>query len=418
MINDALDGAETGRRLTQQLLSFAKRQRLDPVAINLGVHLGGVIRWIETTLHESIEVRSNLHPEVGAIKVDETGLDSAVINLIMNAQDAMGDSGVLFVETGNVFLAIAEGEESPPGDYVYLSICDTGSGIEPEIARRIFEPFFTTKNAEPSRDSDRSANAGDLASDRVRHHGSGLGLSSVYGFVKQSKGRIELRSVPGQGSCFTLYFPRVAETVQPLTGIPDETEDVISGAGATVLVVEDMPSVRKLMIEMLESLRYRTLGAETGAEARAMIQAASATGSPKIDAVLSDVVMPGGISGPDLAHWIEDHAPEIAVVLMTGYDDGLQASECPDTGSLPAGRSPASPNLPLRGRSRSPCMRLGLLAQPCGKSRQQHAGRNSSQRSERASEAWRGAIDPRCKRLTGLDRSKRMPSRATCVSEP
>jgi PAS domain S-box-containing protein len=330
LINDALDGAETGRRLTQQLLSFARRQRLDPITINLGDHLGGVVRWIETTLHESIEVRTNFDPDIGTIKVDETGLDSAVINLIMNAQDAMGDSGVLFVEAGNIYLAEADGEDSGPGDYVYLSISDTGSGIAPEIAQRIFEPFFTTKHGDQSGSNDRNATAGDPDSVRQQHHGSGLGLSSVYGFVRQSKGRIELRSVPGQGSCFTLYFPRVADTVQPLAGLPDETEDVVHGGGAMVLVVEDMPGVRKLMIEMLESLRYRTLEAETGVAARNMIQAARATGSPKIDAVLSDVVMPGGVSGPDLAHWIEDYTPEIAVVLMTGYDDGLQASECPN----------------------------------------------------------------------------------------
>jgi PAS domain S-box-containing protein len=333
LINDALDGAETGRRLTQQLLSFAKRQRLDPITINLGDHLGGVVRWIETTLHESIEVRTNFDPEVGAIKVDETGLDSAVINLIMNAQDAMDDSGVLFVEAGNIHLAEADGEDSGPGDYIYLSISDTGSGIDPEIARHIFEPFFTTKHGVSSGGNDRHAETSASGSDRLQRHGSGLGLSSVYGFVKQSKGRIELRSVPGQGSCFTLYFPRVADTVRSLAGLPDETEDVIHGGGATVLVVEDMPNVRKLMIELLQSLRYRTLEAETGQMARDMIQAARATGSPKIDAVLSDVVMPGGVSGPDLAHWIEDHAPDIAVVLMTGYDDGLQASECPDAGS-------------------------------------------------------------------------------------
>ena len=334
LINDALDGAETGRRLTQQLLSFARRQRLDPVAINLGDHLGGVMRWIETTLHESIEVRTNFHPDIGTIMVDETGLDSAVINLIMNAQDAMGDKGVLFVDAGNIDLAEADGEGSPPGDYVYLSIGDTGSGIAPEIALRVFEPFFTTRTAEQNASVDRIANGGESDSNRRQHLGTGLGLSSVYGFIKQSKGRIELRSVPNEGTIFTLYFPRVADIAQSLAGRPDETEDVIPGDGATVLVVEDLPNVRKLMIEMLESLRYRTLGAETGAQARKMIEIARATGSPKIDAVLSDVVMPGGISGPDLAHWIEDHAPDTAIVLMTGYDDGLQASECPDA---PAG---------------------------------------------------------------------------------
>ena len=305
LINDALNGAETGRRLTQQLLSFAKRQRLDPITINLGEHLGGVVRWIETTLHENIEVRTNFAPDIGAIKVDEAGLDSAVINLIMNAQDDMGDSGVLFVEAGNIYLAEAEDEDSGPGDYVYLSISDTGSGIAPEIAQRIFEPFFTTKSNQPP-----AVKTGTDGTDGpASNGGSGLGLSSVYGFVKQSNGRIELRSVPGQGSCFTLYFPRVASAVRPLAGIPDETEDVIYGAGATVLVVEDIPGVRKLMIGLVESLRYRTLEAETGAAARDMIQAAGASGSVSTRPVLVLVcpvtvltfgtarASPGGLAG-------------------------------------------------------------------------------------------------------------------------
>ena len=349
LIDDALDGAETGRRLTQQLLSFAKRQRLDPVSINLRDHLGGVVRWIETTLHESIEVRTNFDPAIGSIKVDETGLDSAVINLIMNAQDAMGDAGTLFVEAGNIYLAEADGEDSGPGEYVYLSISDTGSGVAPEIAQRIFEPFFTTKgHLEPNANNDAGV-LEDREAESRSNHGSGLGLSSVYGFVKQSRGRIELRSVPGQGSCFTLYFPRIESPAVLPIHMPDENEDVIPGAGATVLVVEDMANVRKLMVETLESIGYLTLEAKTGVAARDILTSAIAADSPRIDAVLSDVVMPGGVSGPDLAHWIEDHAPGIAVVLMTGYDDGQQASECADASA---------------GLSRRPIKRIGKPSTP------------------------------------------------------
>ena len=305
-IDTALAGAETGRRLTQQLLSFARRQPVDPVVIHPGDHLGSIVRWIRSTLGEDIEVRTTFPADLGSIRVEEAGFDSAIINLIMNARDAMPDGGALLIDTGNIRLATHD-EDTPAGEYVFLAITDTGTGMPPEVVQQAFDPFFTTKGAHGG--------------------GTGLGLSSVYGFARQSRARVEIRSKPGHGTSVVLYFPRTTAAPHQVSGNIDANE-VIEGRGQVVLVVEDIPKVRELVARTLDAVGYRTLTADNGVEARQMLESARTDGT-RIDAVLSDVRMPGGESGPDLAHWVEDHAPGIAVVLMTAYDDGLQTAQGP-----------------------------------------------------------------------------------------
>jgi CheY-like chemotaxis protein len=223
-------------------------------------------------------------------------VENALLNLAINARDAMPDGGKLTISAANATLDeihVASQTELSPGDYVVLSVSDTGAGMTPEVLAHVFEPFYTTKEV---------------------GEGSGLGLSMVYGFAKQSGGGVVIRSEPGLGTMVKIYLPRGAEVGSRVD--LDEVAAVPLGHGETVLLIEDDPDVRELTESMLASLGYRVLIAE---DARVGIKALAAE-SP-VDLVLSDVVLPGGMSGPDLAEQAKSIDPGIKILFMSGYTE-------------------------------------------------------------------------------------------------
>jgi CheY-like chemotaxis protein len=241
---------------------------------------------------------------LATIRVDPSEIENAVLNLAINARDAMPSGGRLIIETQNVSLgsddACAE-YGLAPGEYVRLSLSDTGSGMPPEVVARAFEPFFTTKP--PGR-------------------GTGLGLASVYGFVRQSGGNATIYSEPGRGTTVSLCLPRVA-AVDSLSRAHVASE-VPAVTGETILVVEDNPQLRRLSLHRIKLLGYRVLEADSGPSALAVLQ-----DGHEIDLIFSDVVMPGGMTGYDLARQAREHNPAVKILLTSGY--GAEAASEQDT---------------------------------------------------------------------------------------
>ena len=293
-VKTIIRAAERGAQLTQRLLSFSRRQPLNSRSVNLRDLVGDVHQLLHRTLGETIDVDIVMPAALWNAVADPGQLENALLNLAINARDAMPDGGKLIVEAANEPLGTKDatgGMEVIPGDYVSLSVKDTGIGMSPEVMEHAFEPFFTTKDV---------------------GQGSGLGLSMVYGFAKQSGGDATIANEPGHGTMVKLFLPRARETVEQLT-----TEDLPSpprGNGETVLVIEDDPDVRAMTGAMLENLGYRVLSAQ---HARAGLDILRA--EPTIDLMLSDVVLPGGMSGPDMAEQARAFSPEIKVLFMSGH---------------------------------------------------------------------------------------------------
>src|SRR5262249_32863674 len=268
---------DTGAHLNRRLLMFARHRKLEPVRLNLNVCIAGVTELLERTLGEQISLRSELARDLWTVEADPGEIDNALLNLAINARDAMLDGGTLTIKTRNVSLdapAVRRLPDAKPGNFVCLSVIDTGQGMTPEVRRRAAEPFFTTK--EPGK-------------------GTGLGLSSVYGFAQQSGGFLDLASEPGNRTTVAIYLP--CATVEAALASPARTIDVApQGKGELVLVVEDNDLVRKAMRARLEALGYVTLEARSGAEAVTVLKS-----DAPVSLVLSDIVMPGGMTGYDVA---------------------------------------------------------------------------------------------------------------------
>jgi PAS domain S-box-containing protein len=282
--------------VTGQLLTFSRKQKLDPQIVDLG----GLVTEIGATLHpllgEDVRLELSLAPDLGLVRADPAQLEQVLMNLTMNARDAMPSGGSLTIEMANVDFAeaplLTEGNLSP-GAYVMLKVSDTGIGMRPDVQARIFEPFFTTKG--PTK-------------------GTGLGLAMVYGIVTQSGGQISVYSEPGAGSTFKIYLPRV--TAESGERLPVPTEARAAGGTETVLLAEDNEPVRVLAERILRGEGYAVLVAAHGYEA---LQLAKAHPGP-IHLLLTDVMMPG-MSGPRLAEELERDHPETAVVFMSGYTE-------------------------------------------------------------------------------------------------
>jgi PAS domain S-box-containing protein len=302
LIEPAIQAALSGAALNRQLLSFSRQQSLSPKVMNLNDHASGMLSMLRRTLGETIEIRTALTDELWLAKVDGHYLESALLNLAVNSRDAMPDGGSLTIATYNFHLdesTTAAWGELGSGDYVVLSITDTGVGIPPEILERVFEPFFTTKAV---------------------GQGSGLGLSMVFGFAKQSGGHVTIDSTVNEGTTVRLYLPRAASDGP---ADKDRTDGRISlGRGETVLVVEDEPSLRKLIVTMLQDLGCTALDARDGHSALALLEQG---GKPGV--LLTDVVLPGGISGPDLATAVRERDPAIQVMFMSGYPRDVMAQQ-------------------------------------------------------------------------------------------
>jgi signal transduction histidine kinase/CheY-like chemotaxis protein len=291
----AIAGTERGARLTRQLLAFARRQPLDPKPIDLGRLVRGMTDLLKRSLGERIEIETVVAAGLWTALADVSQVENAVLNLGINARDAMPDGGRLTIEVANAFLDeayAAEHLEVQPGQYVMLAISDTGTGMAPEVTMRAFEPFFTTK---------------------AEGAGTGLGLSQVYGYVKQSGGHVKIYSEPGHGTTVKLYLPRskLAEAVEvgPLSRVEH-------GDGETILVVEDDAAVRSGVVDMLTGLGYRALQAENADSALAVLAS-----STTVDLLFTDVVMPGQLKTRDFVREAQTRLPNMAVLYTSGYTE-------------------------------------------------------------------------------------------------
>jgi len=289
--------ARRGADLTHRLLAFSRRQALQPTTVDVNRLLDEMHGLLRRTLGEDIELDMRPSSDAWPVLIDAAELETAVLNLVVNARDAMPDGGCLTVETGNVVLDESYAEsraEVAPGEYLRVAVSDTGSGIAPEDLDRVFDPFFTTK---------------------AKERGTGLGLSMVYGFVKQSRGHVAVYSEPGEGTTIRLYLPRALDTaVDPHREIRPEPA-AVHGVAA-VLLVEDNDLVRHYTRDQLQSLGYRVRVARNGPEALAVLKS-----DTDIDLLLTDVVMPGGMGGRELADAAVALRRGIKVLYMSGYTE-------------------------------------------------------------------------------------------------
>jgi signal transduction histidine kinase/CHASE3 domain sensor protein len=288
------DAAERCTELIQHLLAFARRQPLQPRTVDINSAVLDIAKLLRPTLGEQIEIETILESGALLAHIDPSQLANSVLNMAINARDAMPNGGKLLLETRNVMLDeayAADNVDVRAGAYVMLAVSDTGAGMSAEVRDKAFEPFFTTKEV---------------------GKGSGLGLSMVYGFVKQSDGHIKIYSEEGHGTTIRLYLPPArggAETTKPVAA-------AASGGGETILVVEDDALVRNFAITQLHSLGYKTIAAADGRAALAMIENGAA-----FDLLFTDVIMPGGMTGRQLADELARRRPGLKVLYTSGYTD-------------------------------------------------------------------------------------------------
>jgi len=295
LLEAARQAAEQGASLVRRLLAFSRRQTLDPQNVDVNQLVTGMSELIRRTLGESIALETILSTDVWRTLVDRNQLESALLNLAVNAHDAMSESGTLTIETKNNFLdesyAATHGELTP-GQYVMIAVSDTGSGMSPQVIARAFEPFYTTK---------------------PEGKGTGLGLSQVHGFVKQSGGHVALNSEPGAGTTVKMYLPRHASQEMPDRREPPRAE-AEAAASEIVLFVEDEPLVRMYGSEALGELGYKVIEASDGHEALRVLGE-----HPEITLLFTDVGLPGGMNGRRLAEEARARVPSLKILFATGY---------------------------------------------------------------------------------------------------
>ena len=297
-IDAAIKAVKRGSDLTRSMLAFAGQARLSPVTLNLNEVLNESRRWIERVLPESVEMRFALNESLGATSVDRSSLESAILNLILNARDAMEGRGELTIKTENVQISAdappIHGETLAPGSYVQLSISDTGHGVAEADQERVFDPFFTTKG---------------------RDKGTGLGLSMVLGFMQQTGGAVRMESSPENGSTFVLLFPREDAHLSKEQPPAKATSDAAL-RNLRVLVVDDDEAVLDILVRMLAATGIEVVPANSGDEALSLF-----TDNPNFDLLLTDVVMPGKLQGPELASRVKAQNPDLPVILLSGFSD-------------------------------------------------------------------------------------------------
>ena len=293
-VANALAGVSRGAKLASQLLAFGRRSALQPKVVNIGRFVSGIDDMLRRALGEAIEVETIVAGGLWNTLIDPPQIENALLNLAINARDAMDGTGKLTIEAGNAFLddAYVRGEDVAAGQYVMLAVTDTGSGMTPDVMAQVFEPFFSTK---------------------PEGKGTGLGLSMVYGFVKQSGGHVRIYSEPGSGTTVKIYLPRVNESEDVLAS---SEAGLASGGSETILVAEDDEEVRATVVETLKDLGYRVLTAHDASSALTVIESGVA-----IDLLFTDVVMPGTLKSPDLARKAKQRIPDIAVLFTSGYTE-------------------------------------------------------------------------------------------------
>ena len=284
--------AERGAKLTDQLLSFSRRQRLEPKVLDLNGTIAGMRDLLQSTIGGSVSIETELSEDLWPALVDPTQLDIAVLNLAINARDAMEIGGTLKVSTANVRLGPPRAAEEPAaGDYVAICVSDTGAGMSPEVRTKVFEPFFTTKEI---------------------GKGSGLGLSQVLGFAKQSGGGVRIESQPGRGTAVHIFLPRANAAPQAQPEAADEGATV-SRPGAVILLVDDDTAVRDVTAAMLRELGYTVEEADSGERALRLLDARR-----HIDLAVIDFAMPA-MSGAELARHVRSRMPALPVLFVTGF---------------------------------------------------------------------------------------------------
>ena len=300
-IGGAQQSAQRAAALTQRLLAFSRRQTLDPKPTDANRLVMGMEDLIHRTVGPAIKVEVVGAAGLWLTLIDQAQLESALLNLAINARDAMPDGGRLIIETANKWLdeRAAKERDTPAGQYVSICVTDTGSGIPKDIAERIFDPFFTTKPI---------------------GQGTGLGLSMIHGFVRQSGGQIRVYSEVGEGTTMCLYLPRYAgegaDDEQPL-----ESEIPEMGAGETVLVIDDEPTVRMLVVDVLQEAGYTAIEAEDGPTGLKILQS-----SPNLALLITDVGLPGGMNGRQVADAARELRPDLKVLFITGYAENAAVS--------------------------------------------------------------------------------------------
>ncbi|MCC0804980.1 response regulator [Methylobacterium sp. W2] len=311
----AMGAARRGEQLTQQLLAFSRRQMLRPQTLNPNRLLLDFRPLVERAAGGAVQMVFDLDPALDPIRIDPSQFEAAVLNLVVNARDAMEDTdhaARITLRSGNVRLDTAAVSDKgvPPGEYVEISVADTGSGIPPETLARVFEPFFTTKEV---------------------GKGTGLGLSQVYGFTRSAGGYVAIESEVGGGTTFRLLIPRSSDPASEEAGSGSGTALPLrrAGEGDTVLLVEDDEGVLGMAVESLEELRYRVMVARNAREALEYLR-----GVERIDILFSDVVMPGGMNGSQLAVEAQRLRPGLKVLLTSGYVANLDEGQVIGKGEL------------------------------------------------------------------------------------
>ena len=292
----AMVGAQRAATLTQRLLAFSRRQPLAPKPTDINRFLPGMSELLHRTLGETIEVEAVLPPRIWLVEADQNQLENAILNVALNARDAMPDGGKLTIETQNTHLDQTYAEQNPgvtPGQYVVICISDTGVGMDEDTVSKAIEPFFTTKEV---------------------GRGTGLGLSMVYGFVKQSGGHLKIYSEPGEGTTVKIYLPRLVGQVA-LDEAEEQPAPPTGSDAETILICEDDEDVRAYSAEVLRELGYRVLEAGDGPEALKLLR----TSGTHVDLLFTDVVLPGGMTGSELAKEAAAFCPALKILFTTGY---------------------------------------------------------------------------------------------------
>jgi CheY-like chemotaxis protein len=299
MIGDALSAVTRGAHLARQLLAFGRRSLLSPVALDLNEQIRAMSGMLRLTVPAHVEIETRCAEGLWPVELDPSQIEAAILNIVINARDAMPGGGRLTIATGNADLtADALGGAGIRGRHVVISIRDTGCGMDAETLAKVFDPFFTTKPV---------------------GEGTGLGMSMVHGFVHQSGGRITVESAPGEGTLVALYFP--AGTMPALAIASAPAPPVPRAArGESILVVDDEEQVRRPIVAQLRSLGYRVTEAEDGESALAVLESGE-----DIELLLTDMIMPGSLRGAELARQAHTLCPDIKTVFMTGLPSEAQS---------------------------------------------------------------------------------------------
>jgi PAS domain S-box-containing protein len=295
-LDNAMRGAQRAATLTQRLLAFSRQQPLDPKPLDVNKFIAAEVEFLQRSLGETIEVEAVGSAGLWPVEVDAHQLGAALLNLAVNARDAMPNGGKLTIETSNALLDedyCSANPEVIPGQYVMIAVSDNGTGMTKNVVDRAFEPFFSTKGV---------------------GHGTGLGLSQVYGFIKQSKGHVKIYSEISEGTTVKIYLPRLLQEIDRRDEEEQAAEAVEGPGHETILVVEDDRDVRAYLVEILRDLNYRVLSAHDAVSALGLIK----EGDIRIDLLLTDVVLPG-MNGRQLAEEAKTRRPSLKVLFTTGY---------------------------------------------------------------------------------------------------